>query len=147
VNGYTAVFQNGADNIGLNFNTVANYTNGVSVTKTNGLKITGYSPYQVIVKTSSANLTSTTGEQQYDTRIGRKSRNNQKHFHRLGYLCVHEAVVECSTRSSLPIRLTDYTQQVVQYNLRYYTIAGDKKLNAALPELIHTSVLFVVIPQ
>jgi hypothetical protein len=145
VNGYTAIFQNGADNIGLNFNTVANYTNGVSVTKTNGLKITGYSPYQVIVKTSSANLTSTSGSSS-TIPVSVVNLQTTKSTSTSSGINVYTRQLSNLDQVIITNPLTDYTQQVVQYNLRYYTIAGDKKLNASTGTYT-TSVVFVVIPQ
>jgi hypothetical protein len=145
VNSYTAVFQNGADNIGLNFNTVANYTNGVSVTKTNGLKITGYSPYQVIVKTSSANLTSTTGGSS-TIPVSVVNLETTKSTSTASGIYVYTRQLSNADQVIITNPLADYTQQVVQFNLRYYTIAGDKKLNAATGTY-NTSVLFIVIPQ
>jgi hypothetical protein len=145
VNSYTAVFQNGADNIGLNFNTVANYTNGVSVTKANGLKITGYSPYQVIVKTSSANLTSTTGGTS-TIPVSVVNLQTTKSTSTASGINVYTRQLSNTDQVIITNPLTDYTQQVVQFNLRYYTTAGDKKLNAATGTY-NTSVLFIVIPQ
>ncbi|NCI50414.1 hypothetical protein GWC95_10810 [Sediminibacterium roseum] len=145
VNSFTAVFQNGADNISMNFNTLANYTNGVSVTKTNGLKITGYSPYQVIVKTSSPNLTSSTGGSS-TIPVSVVNLQTTKNTSTTGGINVFTRKLSNLDQVIITNPMNDYTQQAVQYNLRYYTLAGDTKLNAAAGTYT-TSVVFVVIPQ
>jgi hypothetical protein len=52
----TLELQNSANEIDLVFNTLESYMNGVSVTKSRGMRIVGYMPYQVLIKTSGLNL-------------------------------------------------------------------------------------------
>lgn len=143
VNSYTAVFQNGADNINLSFNTIANYTNGVSVTKTNALKITGYNPYQVVIKTSAANLVSSTNA---TIPVSVVSLATTKSTSTSAGINVFTRKLSANDQIIITNPLTDYTQQVVEYNLRYFTTAGDKRLTGPSGTYT-TSVLFVVIPQ
>jgi hypothetical protein len=98
------------------------------------LKITGYSPYQVIVKTSSANLTSTSGSSS-TIPVSVVNLQTTKSTSTSSGINVYTRQLSNLDQVIITNPLTDYTQQVVQYNLRYYTIAGDKKLNA-LQELI-----------
>ncbi|MES2332721.1 MAG: hypothetical protein V4539_24145 [Bacteroidota bacterium] len=143
VNSYSIVFQNSADNINLAFNTIANYINGVSVTKTNGLKITGYNPYQVIIKTSSPNLSSASGA---TIPVSVVSLQTTKSTSTSAGINVYTRQLSATDQIIITNPLVDFTQQVVQFNLRYYTTAGDKRLSGP-SGTFNTSVLFVVIPQ
>ncbi len=144
VNSYTIVFQNTADNINLAFNTISNYINGVSVTKTRGLKITGYSPYQVIVKASSANLVRTSGSNTIPVSV--VSLQTTKYTSTSGGINMYTRQLSASDQIIITNPVTSSNQQVVEFTLRYYTTAGDKRLTGP-SGTYNTSVLFVVIPQ
>ncbi len=56
----SVTLQNGANMFNLQFNNIGSYTNGVSVQVNNGLKVTSPSNYQLSVKASGNEMTSTT---------------------------------------------------------------------------------------
>jgi len=143
-NSFTVVFQNSADNINLAFNAISDYVNGVSVTKTRGLKITGFSPYQVIIKTSGANLVPTSGTNTIPVSV--VSVAATKFTSTAAGINVFTRQLSTTDQIIITNPLSDFTQQVVEYNLRYFTQPGDQRLS--LPSgSFNTSILFVVIPQ
>jgi hypothetical protein len=143
-NSYTLVFQNAADNINLGFNTIADYVNGVSVNKNNGIRITAYSPYQVVIKTSATNFTHTGGTSVIPVSVVNLAAT--KSSTTSGGINVYTRQLSASDQVLIYNPMIDYTQQVVEYNLRYFTTPGDKRLS--LPSgSFNTSVFFVVIPQ
>jgi hypothetical protein len=142
-NSYTVVFQNSADNIVMTFNTASDYTNGVSVTKTKGLKITGYNPYQVVIKTSAANLVSASSN---TIPVSAVSLQATQSTSTTGGILVYSRALSTSDQILISNPMVDYTQQVVEYTLRYYTQAGDNRLSQPGGSY-NTSVLFVVMPK
>src|SRR5690606_35482420 len=54
----TIALVNGAQNVNLNFSSDADYQNGVSALLPNSLKVQGQAPYQIKVKSNTANFTS-----------------------------------------------------------------------------------------
>ncbi len=143
-NTYTVVLQNSADNINMVFNTPANFTNGVSVTKSNGLKITGYSPYQVLIKTSSANLVSGTSANTIPVSV--VSLEPTQSTSTTGGILMYTRQLSNADQIIITNPLTDHTQQVVEYHLRYYTQPGDNRL-AVGSGSFNTTVIFVVTPK
>jgi hypothetical protein len=143
-NSFTAVFQNSADNINLVFNAISDYVNGVSVTKTRGLKITGYNPYQVIIKTSGANLVPASGSNTIPVSV--VSLQPTKFTSTAGGINLFTRQLSTADQIIITNPVSNSNQHVVEYNLRYFTQAGDKRLS--LPSgVFNTSILFVVIPQ
>lgn len=142
-NSYTVLFQNSADNIVMTFNTASDYLNGVSVTKTNGLKITGYSPYQVVIKTSSPNLVSATSN---TIPVSAVSLQATQTTSTTGGILTYARQLSTSDQILISNPMTDYTQQVVEYTLRYYTQGGDSRLSQPGGSY-NTSVYFVVMPK
>jgi hypothetical protein len=142
-NSYTVVLQNGGNVVDMVFNTIANYQNGVSVTKTRSLKVTGYSPYQILIKTSGSNL-----------------ENSEQAMIPASAVSVEATKYTSTTRSGIntytqPLTtaglmlinnpMSHTTHQVVEYTLRYYTAPGDSRL-ANKSGTFNTTVFFVAIP-
>lgn len=144
VNSYSLVFQNNADQVDMAFNTPGDYMNGVSVTKTRGIRITGYQPYQVIVKTSTSSLSSATTQNTIP--VSAISLETVKNTTTSGGINTYTRALSMADQIIITNPLADYTQQVVEYNLRYYTQPGDSRL-AIRGGLYRTVVFFVVVPQ
>ncbi len=142
-NSYTLVLQNTANEVDLVFNTVANYTNGVSVSKLRGLKVTGYNPYQVLLKTSGLNLE---GSQTGTIPVGAVNVEVAKYTATSAGIVTYTRALSTADQIIITNPLYDYSHQVVEYDLRYYTAGNDSRLFDKAG-IFSTSVLFVVIPQ
>ncbi len=142
-NSYTVVLQNSAHVVDMVFNTLASYQTGVSVTKTRGLKVTGYSGYQILIKTSGSNL-----QNEDDASIPVSVVNVQttKHTSTSGTINVYTRALSVADQIIINNPVNNSSQQVVEYNLRYYTSAGDTRL-AGKSGTFNTTVLFVAIPR
>ena len=128
----------------MNFNTIADFQNGISVTKSRGLKITGYIAYQVLVKTSTANLTNAE-----NALIPVDVVKLQLTKYTSSSAGINTFTRSLSTTDQIVISnpMADYTHQVIEYDLRYFTNAGDERLRNNTGGTFSTNVLFVVIPQ
>ncbi|RXF72480.1 hypothetical protein [Arcticibacter tournemirensis] len=141
---FTLLLQNTADQVSLAFNTTSDIVNGISLTKLNGLKITGYSPYQVIVKTSSEGYSSGTSSYILPAEVIKLEVTPPS-----GY-----ADIACYTHNLSPTGqvfisnpMSSSTYQMVQYNLRYFTDPLDSRI-VSVPEGTYSSnVLFIIVPQ
>lgn len=144
VNGYTLVLQNTANTVNMVLNNPALFATGLTVSKVQGLKITGYTPYQVMVKTSSANLVSATGPATIpvaavDLEVVKFTNTSP------GIVCYRKSL-SVSDQLMITNPLTDYTMQVVEYNLSYIIAPGDGRLSGQSGDFT-TSVIFVAIPR
>jgi hypothetical protein len=143
-NSYTLLLQNSANQIDMNLSTPAAIISGVSVSKAQGLKVTGYSAYQVIVKTSNANLVSSTTTNTISVaaislEVTKYTTTNP------GITCFTRAL-SVTDQYFVTNPLSHYTQQVVEYNLRYFTAPGDSRFSGSSGTFT-TNVLFVAIPM
>jgi hypothetical protein len=143
-NSYTLLLQNSANQVDMNLSTPAAITTGVSVSKTQGLKVTGYSAYQVIVKTSNANLVSSTTANTIPVaaislEVTKYTTTNP------GIICFTKAL-SVTDQYFVTNPLSHHTQQVVEYNLRYFTNPGDSRFSGSSGTFT-TNVLFVAIPM
>lgn len=141
-NTYTVVLQNASNVVDLVFNTLANYVNGVSVTKTRGLKVTGYNPYQILIKTSTTNLEGPDA----DIPVSAVSLQTTKFTTTTGSVPTYTRALSTADQIIISNPVTNSTQHVVEYTLRYYTAAGDNRF-AGKSGTFTTTVLFVAIPQ
>lgn len=142
-NTYSIVLQNTADNVNLAFTSPSDYTGGVSVTKTNGLKVTGYSGYQVLVKTSSANLTSSGGGSIPASAVSLEALQTTSTAPGIN---TYTRELSNSDQVIITNPVTDNSQSVVEYTLRYFTKPGDNRLNQP-SGTYSTTVIFVAIPN
>ncbi|SDM86882.1 hypothetical protein SAMN05421813_12643 [Daejeonella rubra] len=142
-NSYTVELQNSANEIDLVFNTLANYTNGVSVAKARGLRIVGYQPYQVLIKTSGLNLV---GSDSNTIPVSAVSVETTKFTSTSGGVSTFTRELSTADQIIITNPMVDYTQQSVEYNLRYYTAPNDSRLSGK-SGVFSTTVLFVVIAQ
>lgn len=142
-NSYTLELQNSANEIDLVFNTLESYATGVSVSKSRGLKVTGYNPYQVMIKTSSSNLA---GSDNNSIPVSAVNVETTKYSSTSGGISTYTRALSTADQIIITNPLTDYTQQSVEYNLRYYTTPNDSRLSSKTG-VFSTTVLFVVIPQ
>jgi hypothetical protein len=142
-NSLTLELQNLANEINLDFNTIANYTNGVSVTKVRGMRVVGYQPYQVMIKTSGLNLVSAN-----NTSIPVAAVNVQatKFTSSSGGISTFTRQLSTVNQVIVTNPMVDNTQQVTEYDLQYYTAPGDSRLSGK-SGVFNTSVLFIVVAQ
>jgi hypothetical protein len=143
-NSYTILLQNSADQINMDISTPAAIISGVSVSKAQGLKVTGYSAYQVIVKTSNANLVSSTTTNTVpvaaiNLEVTKYTITNP------GITCFTRAL-SVTDQYFITNPLSDHTQQIVEYNLRYFSAPGDSRFLGPSGTFT-TNVLFVAIPM
>ncbi|WP_411272881.1 hypothetical protein [Daejeonella sp.] len=141
-NSYTMVLQNSANVVDLVFNTLDNYQSGVSVTKTRGLKITGYSGYQVIIKTSGSNLENNA----VTIPVAAVNVETTKVTATKGAV-INTYVRALSSADQIIINnpVSHPTHQVTEYTLRYYTAPNDSRLTGK-SGTFNTRVLFIAIP-
>lgn len=143
-NSYTLQLQNGAADVSLSFNSTADYLNGVSNTRSRGLKITGYNAYQIIVKTTQANMQSSSGPAtipvsavSLETTLGSSASQG---------IATYTRALSASDQVIITNPLSDWTQQVLEFNLKYYTAPGDTRFYLP-PGVFTTNVLFVAVPH
>ena len=141
---YTMVLQNGAENVDMFFTSTANYASGVSVTKPNGLRITGYSAYQVIVKASSDVLTSAYSSATIPVDVAKIEAT--KSTTTSAGIITYTRNLSASDQVLITNPLSDYTQQVVEYTIRYYTLPNDSRFPSASGDYT-VNIIFAVIPQ
>jgi hypothetical protein len=142
-NSLTLELQNLANEINLDFNTLANYTNGVSVTKARGMRVVGYQPYQVMIKTSGLNLVAANS-----TTIPVSAVNIQatKYTPTSGGISTFTRELSTVNQVIVTNPMVDNSQQVTEYDLRYYTLPNDSRLSGKTG-VFNTTVLFVVVSQ
>lgn len=141
-NSYTMVLQNSANVVDLVFNTLANYQNGVSVTKTQGLKITGYSGYQVIIKTSGSNLENN----EVSIPVAAVNVETTKFTSTKGAaINTYTRALSATDQIIINNPVSHPSHQITEYTLRYYTAPNDSRL-ANKSGTFNTRVLFVAIP-
>lgn len=139
----TLELQNSANEIDLVFNTLESYINGVSVTKSRGMRVVGYQPYQVMIKTSGVNLTGTNSN---TIPVAAVNVQTTKYTSSSGGISTFTRALSTVDQIIVTNPMVDNTQQVTEYDLRYYTAANDSRL-AGKTGTFNTTVLFVIIPQ
>lgn len=142
-NSLTLELQNLANEINLDFNTLANYTNGVSVTKARGMKVVGYQPYQVMIKTSELNLVSANS---ITIPVATVNVQATKYTSTSGGISTFARELSTTNQVIVTNPMVDNTQQVTEYDLRYFTAPGDSRLSGKTG-VFNTSVLFIVVSQ
>lgn len=142
-NSYTVLLQNGGEVVDMVFNTIANYQNGVSVTKTRGLKVSGTNGYQILIKTNSANLEGSSAE---SIPVAAVNVETTKFTSTSGAI-INTYTQSLSTADKIIIDnpVSHKSQKVVEYTLRYYTAPNDSRLFGKTGTF-NTIVLFVAIP-
>lgn len=142
-NSLTLELQNSANEINLVFNTLESYMNGVSVTKSRGMRVVGYQPYQVLIKTSGLNLV---GSESNTIPVAAVNVQTTKYTSSSGGITTFTRALSTVDQIIVTNPMVDNTQQVTEYDLRYYTAANDSRL-AGKTGSFNTTVLFVIIPQ
>ncbi|MDO8994986.1 MAG: hypothetical protein Q7U83_18105, partial [Daejeonella sp.] len=142
-NSFTLELQNSANEIDIVFNTLESYMNGVSVNKSRGMRVVGYQPYQVIIKTSGLNLI---GPDSNTIPVAAVNVQTTKYTSSSGGISTFTRALSTVDQVIITNPMVDYTHQVVEYDLRYYTAANDSRL-AGKTGTFNTTVLFVIIPQ
>lgn len=141
---FTLLLQNTADQVSLAFNTTSDIINGVSSTKLSGLKITGYSPYQVIVKTSADGYSSGSSSYTLPAEVIKLEVTPPAGY--TGITC-HTYNLSPAGQVFISNPMNSSSYQVVQYNLRYFTDPSDGRI-VSVPEGTYSSnVLFIIVPQ
>lgn len=141
VSAYTVVLQNAANTVDMNF-TPALYISGISVSKLRGLKVTGYTGHQILVKTSTANLTSGANT----IPVGAVNLETTKYTTTAAGIVCYTRSLSASDQVIVDNPLNNHTQQVVEYDLRYYTAPGDSRFSSQ-SGIFTTNVIFVAIPN
>jgi hypothetical protein len=142
-NAYTVLLQNSAHVVDMVFNTLASYETGVSVDKPRGLKVTGYSGYQILIKTSGPNLQNSNDE---TIPVSVVNVQTTKHTNTPGNITTFTRALSASDQIIINNPLNNSAMQVVEYNLRYYTTPGDTRLSGK-GGTFNTTVFFVAIPR
>ncbi|RYE17585.1 MAG: hypothetical protein EOP51_23630 [Sphingobacteriales bacterium] len=140
VSSYTVVLQNTANTVDMVI-TPALQASGVSISKPQGLKVTGYTGHQIIVKTSTANLTSGANT----IPVGVVSLETIKHTSTTAGIVCYTRSLSAVDQVIVNNPLSNHTQQVVEYDLRYYTAPGDSRLSSQ-SGVFTTNVIFVATP-
>jgi len=136
---YTVTIQN--PNVSLDYSLPVAFTTGVSVTQTNGLRVVGSAPYQVLVKTSTANLTN-------GSSVIPVSAVNLQVIPPPAKPAVVTTTRSLSLLDQVIISKStnDHTYQTLDYGLRYYTSGNDSSISAAPPGIYSTEVYYIVLP-
>lgn len=143
-NSYTVVLQNSSNVVDMVFNTLANYQSGVSVLKTRGLKVTGYNPYQILIKTSGSNLENAddaaipVGVVNVETTVFTSTKG--------AALNIYTRALSTADQIIINNPVSHPSHQVVEYTLRYYTAPADSRLSNK-SGTFSTTVLFIAIPR
>ncbi|HEY6081912.1 MAG TPA: hypothetical protein VIU45_00560, partial [Chitinophagaceae bacterium] len=135
---YTVTVNNPA--VSFQFNTPAAYNNGVTVTDANGLSVTGYASYEVIAKTTDANLMN--GSNTIPVSVIQLANSAPA-----GKTAITSTTINLSTADQVIITnpLPDYTYQTIQYNLQYSIAGGDSHLFSIPVGNYSTQLIFVVL--
>jgi hypothetical protein len=142
-NSLTLELQNLANEINLDFNTLANYTNGVSVTRARGMRVVGYQPYQVMIKTSGLNLVSANSS---TIPVAAVNLQATKFTSTSGGISTFTRGLSTVNQVIVTNPMVDNTQQVTEYDLQYYTAPSDSRLSGKTG-VFNTTILFVVVSQ
>lgn len=142
-NSFTVQLQNTGNQADLVFNTMSSYVNGVNITKTRGLKITGYSPYQVLLKAAGDNLQSSLTGRTIPVSV--VSMENTVATPNVTAINTYNISLSSADQVIITNPMTNYLYQSVEYTQKYSTQPGDNRL--ALPAGTYTgNLIFVVIP-
>lgn len=135
---YTITVNN--PTVSFQFNTPAAYNNGVTVTEANGLTIKGYASYEVIAKTTDANLMN--GSNAIPVSVIQLANSAPA-----GMTAITSTTINLSTADQVIITnpLPDYTYQSVQYNLQYSIAGGNSHLFSIPVGNYSTQLIFVVL--
>ena len=139
----TVELQNSANEIDMVFNTVESYMNGVSITKSRGMRVVGYMPYQVMIKTSGLNLT---GSDSNVIPVDAVNVQTTKFTASSGGITTFTRALSTVDQIIVSNPMVDNTHQVTEYDLRYYTAPNDSRLSGKTGTF-NTTVLFVIIAQ
>ncbi len=128
-------------NVSFGYSSIANYLNGILVTKTNGLKIVAYSAYQVIVKTVGPNLINGSNT----LPVSMIKLQNSSSTSKSGITSTN---ISLSANDQVIIvnNYNDYTYQTVEYNLKYIMEANNA-ITTAPSGTYTTQVIYVVLPR
>ncbi|TCC96755.1 hypothetical protein [Pedobacter psychroterrae] len=143
-NSFSLVLQNTADLVNMNFSAPGALASGVSVSKVRGMKIVGYGSHQVIVKTSTANLTSTSSS--YTIPVSAVSLELTKYTTTNAGIVVYTRSLSASDQVFITNPVSHHTQQEVEYNIRFSTAPGNSVFSGA-NGTFSTSVVFIAIPN
>ena len=141
VSSYTVELQNAANTVDMVF-TPALYDSGISISKLRGLKVTGYTSHQILVKTSTANLTSGSNT----IPVGAVSLETTKYTSTAAGIVCYTRALSAADQVIANNPVSNYTQQVVEYDLRYYTAPGDSRFSTQ-SGVYTTNVIFIAIPN
>lgn len=144
----TLILQN-ADLITFTFDDLSDYLNGLSIYKNNALKINYNGPYEVIVKSNSSQLTSTTTSNTIPVSLFKIEVSQTQES--LPALVLSPAV---PLTTNDPVIITNPHPWVnnnaygeVEYNLRYFIPPTNAANVFGAPATYTTIIYFVVLPQ
>ena len=137
----SVALQNGANMFNLQFNSVESYTNGVSVQVNNGLKVTSPSNYQLSVKASGNEMTSSTTSSTIPvSALHVELTTNQSY----PGLTINSPISLSSTDQIIAVR-SQYVEYI-NFNLKFFIPPNALELTA-VPGTYTTYVYFVIIPN
>jgi hypothetical protein len=137
------ILQNGASNISLAFSSAADFTNGVTDLKTDGLSVHTYSAHQVIVKAATSVLTAPGISTTLPVSIIKLTLSTKPA--QSAVVC-NSVQLSASSQVVATNRLTDYTYQTVLYTLRFFIAGNNSSISSAPPGVYSTSIVFVIVP-
>ncbi|RYZ52944.1 MAG: hypothetical protein EOP49_08335 [Sphingobacteriales bacterium] len=141
---FTLTLQNGANSAYFNFANPSDITNGISLTKTNGLKITGYQNYQVFAQTTNENLVS--GSTSSTIPVSTIKLQASLASPISGVTC-NTILLSSASQSPLVVNTNpNYPYQTVQYNLRYYIDPNAPAIISSPSGTYTGTLVYVVVP-
>jgi len=134
---------NGAQDIGLNFIDESDYTNGISVTINNGLRTQSTDPYQIKVKSSGANFSSSQSTTIPVNSVKLQSTNGVPAPSEV----THNTISLDNIAKTLLIKIGYTDPNPVYYNLKYSTTANDTNFKNARAGIYTTTLTYSMEPK
>jgi len=134
---------NGAQDASLNFNTGEDYNNGTAITINNGLRVQSTAPYQIKVKSSAANFSSSGPSVIPLGAVKLMSSNGTA-----GPIEVTHNTISLNNVNTTLMTKNGWTDpNPVYYNLKYFTTANENSFKNARSGIYSTTLTFTMEPK
>lgn len=137
---YTLTLSN--PDVSFTYTSPADYANGMSVTKTNGLRIVGHNAYEVLVKTLGPNFTS--GSNTMPVSV---MRLENMVAGSLPSITSTEVALSSADQRIILNPMPSHLYHTVDYNLRYFILPGNTVISSTATGSYSTQLIYVVLPQ
>jgi hypothetical protein len=137
---YTLTLTN--PDVSFTYSAPSDYINGMSVTKTNGLRIVGYSAYEVLVKTLGPNFIS--GSNTMPVSVMRLENTAPGSLSSITSTTVG---LSATDQRIILNPVPSHLYHTVDYNLRYFILPGNTVISSAATGAYSTQLIYVVLPQ